>query len=150
MAFDPLQGKDAWQDMMSEKGVNPMTEVAISFRAAADGGGGVWEARVPGGPLAEGPTFESCLHRARKALAERAGGAAAVKVRIEPCLAMDPGVCGGRIHLAGTAISLEHLLNTLAETESFEATLEHFPILCEEDLADALTFAARALGGLVA
>lgn len=121
----------------------------IVFRAAeAAGGTGTWEARAMGAPVARGATFEECLRRAREALAGRAGRPEAFGVRIDPCLVMDPEVLDGRIHLEGTRISLERLLETLAAAQSFEAALEHFPILCEEDLADALAFAARALGGL--
>lgn len=120
----------------------------LFFRTEAAGGPGAWEARAMGVAVAEGATFEECLRRAGEALADRSGRPETLRVRIDPCLVMDPEVLGGRIHLEGTQISLEHLLETLAGAESFARALEHFPILCEEDLADALTFAARALGGL--
>lgn len=98
-------------------------------------------ARVTGGSL------EETLRGMAAALAAD-GEPAELAVRMEPGLAMDAGVCGGRIRFEGTELTVERLLRTLAQEGSLAAVCEHYPILAEADVAAAIEFAARALGGI--
>lgn len=133
-------------------------QATFAFRPAEAGAGvlGRWVATCPeaGGLEVTGTTFEEALRALRAALGcqggdqGRAEAGTALRVRVPPGLAADPDVCGGRLRLEGTEITLALLLETLASEGSFAGVREHFPILGDEDLAGSLRFAARALGGL--
>lgn len=57
----------------------------------------------------------------------------------------DPAVLLGKPCVAGTRISVEHILHELAAGSSMEQLLEDYPRLTAEDVRAALEFAARAV-----
>lgn len=101
-----------------------------------------------GGARVAGGSLEEALRGMASILAESAGGPVELAARIEPGLAMDPGVCGGRVRVEETELTIERLLRTLAQEGSLTAVSEHYPILAEEDVAAAIEFAARVLGSI--
>ncbi|MFH1437808.1 MAG: DUF433 domain-containing protein [Pseudomonadota bacterium] len=57
----------------------------------------------------------------------------------------DPAVMMGKPVIAGTRITVEHILEKLAAGETIEQLLEAHPRLTRETIQAALAFAARAL-----
>ena len=64
---------------------------------------------------------------------------------VEPCVVCDPGVMMGKPVIAGTRITVEHILEKMAAGESIEQILDEHPHLTEEAIRAALAFAAKAL-----
>ena len=56
-----------------------------------------------------------------------------------------PNVMAGKPVVAGTRITVELILERLGAGESAEQLLEPYPRLTEQDIRDAMAFAARAL-----
>ncbi len=59
-----------------------------------------------------------------------------------PRTALDPGVMVGKPVIAGTRITVEHLLRRLAAGRSVDDVLDDHPHLQREDVLAALAFAA--------
>lgn len=57
----------------------------------------------------------------------------------------DPAVMLGKPCIAGTRITVEHLLREMAAGASVDQVLEDYPSVTREDLAAALAFAAEAV-----
>lgn len=57
----------------------------------------------------------------------------------------DADVLFGKPRVAGTRISVERILHSLAAGDSIESILENFPRLKESDIRAALAFAADSL-----
>jgi uncharacterized protein (DUF433 family) len=57
----------------------------------------------------------------------------------------DPAIMLGKPCVAGTRITVEHILRELAAGSTVEQLLQDYPRLNEEDVRAALTFAARAV-----
>ena len=57
----------------------------------------------------------------------------------------DPAVMMGKPVIAGTRITVEHILEKLAAGETIEQLLEAHPRLTRETIQAALEFAAKAL-----
>ena len=63
----------------------------------------------------------------------------------EPRVVCDPGVMMGKPVIAGTRITVEHILEKMAAGESVDQILDEHPHLTEEAIRAALAFAAKAL-----
>jgi uncharacterized protein (DUF433 family) len=63
----------------------------------------------------------------------------------QPLIVSDPAVMMGKPVVAGTRLTVEIILEKLAEGESIELVLEAHPRLTREAVLAALDFAARAL-----
>ena len=57
----------------------------------------------------------------------------------------NPNVMAGKPVVSGTRITVELLLERLAAGETIEQLLESYPRLTEQDIRDALAFAANVL-----
>ncbi|HEX2076952.1 MAG TPA: DUF433 domain-containing protein [Longimicrobium sp.] len=57
----------------------------------------------------------------------------------------DPGVMMGKPVVAGTRITVEHILEELAAGRSVEELLDAYPRLTRDGISAALAFAAEAL-----
>ena len=62
----------------------------------------------------------------------------------------DPKVMFGKPVIAGTRITVEHILESLGAGETVEQLLKAHPRLTREGIEAALTYAAKALGSEVA
>lgn len=58
---------------------------------------------------------------------------------------VDPEILGGKPVLAGTRISVEHILGLLSHGMSEPEIVECYPNLTPEDIREALRYAAAAL-----
>lgn len=58
-------------------------------------------------------------------------------------ITFDPGVMGGKPCIRGMRVTVGNLINLLASGRSTEEILNAFPYLEEEDIKEALTFAAN-------
>lgn len=69
-----------------------------------------------------------------------------------PRIARDPKVMMGKPVIAGTRITVEHVLRCLAAGDSTEHILRNYPQLTEEDIRAAQAFAADYLAheGMIA
>ena len=63
----------------------------------------------------------------------------------KPLIISDPSIMMGKPVVAGTRITVELILDTLAAGESFDQILEAHPQLTRAAIQAALTFAADAL-----
>lgn len=59
-----------------------------------------------------------------------------------PRISINPEVCTGHPHIEGTRITVSSILAHLAGGMSFEVLLQEFPRLTQEDVYEALAFAA--------
>jgi uncharacterized protein (DUF433 family) len=59
----------------------------------------------------------------------------------------DPGTCGGERVFKGTRVTPRTVLASLAEGDSEEEILAHFPHLAADDLPAAMAFAAASAWG---
>lgn len=57
-------------------------------------------------------------------------------------IAVDPHVCHGQAHIAGTRIPVSVILDSLAAGVSTEEILRSYPSLTEEDIRAAIAYAA--------
>jgi uncharacterized protein (DUF433 family) len=57
----------------------------------------------------------------------------------------DPEILGGKPVVAGTRISVEHILGLLAHGMSEAEIAESYPLLTPEDIREALRYAAASL-----
>ena len=57
----------------------------------------------------------------------------------------NPDVMVGKPVVEGTRVTVESILEKLAAGRSFEEVLQAYPRLSQQDIYDALEFAARAL-----
>jgi uncharacterized protein (DUF433 family) len=57
----------------------------------------------------------------------------------------NPNVMAGKPVVAGTRITVELILERLGAGESVEQLLESYPRLSQQDVLDAIAFAAKAL-----
>jgi uncharacterized protein (DUF433 family) len=62
-----------------------------------------------------------------------------------PRIVSDPEVMGGKPVVAGTRITVEHILEKLAAGQTVEQLLDAHPRLTKEAVQAALAFAAEAL-----
>ncbi|MCB9304628.1 MAG: DUF433 domain-containing protein [Lewinellaceae bacterium] len=62
-----------------------------------------------------------------------------------PRIAVDPGVCLGKPHIAGTRITVSAILANMAGGMDIPSLLKEFPRLKEEDILQALAFASSQL-----
>ena len=67
----------------------------------------------------------------------------------EQRITIDPNVCGGRPCIRGQRIRVSDILEMLASGASSEEILEDYPYLEAEDIAAALSFAARQTDHLI-
>ena len=67
----------------------------------------------------------------------------------EQRITIDPNVCGGRPCIRGQRIRVSDILEMLASGASREEILEDYPYLEAEDIAAALSFAARQTDHLI-
>lgn len=58
-------------------------------------------------------------------------------------LQADPAICGGQVCIRGTRIPVSLLLDALAGGESIDDLLRGYPTLTRDDVAAALSYAAR-------
>jgi uncharacterized protein (DUF433 family) len=58
----------------------------------------------------------------------------------------DIGVMGGKACIAGTRITVGAILMQISEGTTFDELLAEYPHLTEEDVAEALRYAAWAVG----
>ena len=66
---------------------------------------------------------------------------------MEPLIRIDPETALGKAVVAGTRITVEHILERLGAGETVEQLLEAHPRLTKEGVRAALSYAARALHG---
>lgn len=59
-------------------------------------------------------------------------------------ISVDPNVCGGRPCIRGTRLRVMDVLDMLAHGASQTQILADYDVLTSEDIAAALTYAARA------
>jgi len=59
-------------------------------------------------------------------------------------IARDPTICGGQPVIKGTRVLVRVLLGYLAQGESVDSILRHFPSIDEEDLRAVIAFAAAS------
>lgn len=57
----------------------------------------------------------------------------------------NPKILNGKPVVAGTRISVEMILESLGAGESIEQLLDQYPRLTQQDVLDAMSFAAAAL-----
>ena len=62
-----------------------------------------------------------------------------------PRIVSDPEIMGGKPVVAGTRITVEHILEKLAAGQTVEQLLDAHPRLTKEAVQAALAFAAEAL-----
>ncbi len=62
-----------------------------------------------------------------------------------PRIAVDPKVCIGKPHVAGTRITVSAILANMAGGMDIPTLLKEFPRLKEEDILQALAFASSQL-----
>ena len=62
-----------------------------------------------------------------------------------PLISIDPAVMTGKPCVAGTRLTVEHLLESLAGSRSFEELLGNYPRLTREGLNAALRYAADSV-----
>ena len=62
-----------------------------------------------------------------------------------PLIVSDPAIMMGKPVVAGTRLTVEHILDELAANTPVEQLLEAHPRLSREAVSAALAFAARAL-----
>ena len=60
-------------------------------------------------------------------------------------ITVEPGKCGGKPCIRGMRITVRRVLEILATFREREAIFQEYPFLEEEDLRQALSFAAAAL-----
>jgi len=65
-------------------------------------------------------------------------------------IASDPGVLGGKPVIAGTRISVQLVLEKLADGWSIDDLLDDYPQLSREQVDAALAYAARRMGSQAA
>jgi uncharacterized protein (DUF433 family) len=71
--------------------------------------------------------------------------------RDHPRIEIDPSVMLGKPVIAGTRVTVEAVLDTLAHAQRMEDVFEAFPGLTQEDVSAALAFAAEHMrAGVVA
>ena len=58
---------------------------------------------------------------------------------------IDPKVCGGKPVIKGTRITVEFILELLANGWSYEEILENYPQLKKEDILEAVRYAVEIL-----
>ena len=58
---------------------------------------------------------------------------------------INPKVCGGKPVIKGTRITVEFILELLANGWSHEEILENYPQLKEEDILEAISYALNVL-----
>jgi uncharacterized protein (DUF433 family) len=63
---------------------------------------------------------------------------------LDPRIAVDPAVCGGRPVVAGTRVRVSDVLDMLADGASIDEITRDFPYLSVADVRACLTFAARS------
>ncbi|MBL8725995.1 MAG: DUF433 domain-containing protein [Planctomycetes bacterium] len=64
-------------------------------------------------------------------------------------ISVDPAVLGGKPCIRGMRISVQRLLEVLAQNPSWDAVRADYPEIEEEDLRQALAFAASLLNDTV-
>ncbi len=57
----------------------------------------------------------------------------------------DPNICGGKPVIKGTRITVEFILELLANGWSYEEILENYPQLKKEDILEAIKYAVEVL-----
>lgn len=62
-----------------------------------------------------------------------------------PHISVNPEVCTGRPHIIGTRITIASILAHLAGGMNIETMLQEFPRLRQEDIYEALAFAASQM-----
>jgi uncharacterized protein (DUF433 family) len=60
-------------------------------------------------------------------------------------IVFQPGVLGGKPIVRGTRISVEFILELIADGGSITEIAQNYPMLTEEDIRQAIQFAAAAL-----
>lgn len=58
---------------------------------------------------------------------------------------VDPNICGGKPVIKGTRITVEFILELLANGWSYEEILENYPQLKREDILEAIRYAVEVL-----
>ena len=58
-------------------------------------------------------------------------------------LVNDPEVCSGKLTAKGTRVLVDEILGTLADTDSTDEVLRHYPSLKREHVRAALSYAAE-------
>ena len=58
---------------------------------------------------------------------------------------IDPEICGGKPVIKGTRITVELILELLANGWSYDEILENYPQLKKEDILEAIRYAADIL-----
>ena len=58
---------------------------------------------------------------------------------------VNPNICGGKPVIKGTRITVEFILELLANGWSYEEILENYPQLKKEDILEAIRYAAEVL-----
>ena len=64
-------------------------------------------------------------------------------------IAVDPEILGGKPHVLGTRLSVERVLEVLAQYTDRAALISDYPGLDEESIRQVLAFAAATVGGRV-
>ena len=57
----------------------------------------------------------------------------------------DPEILGGKPTVAGTRISVEHILGLLSNGMSVSEIVESYPVLTTENIREVLSYASQAL-----
>lgn len=58
---------------------------------------------------------------------------------------VNPNICGGKPVIKGTRITVEFILELLANGWSYEEILENYPQLKKEDILEAIRYAVEVL-----
>jgi len=58
---------------------------------------------------------------------------------------VNPNICGGKPVIKGTRITVEFILELLANGWSYEEVLENYPQLKKEDILEAIRYAVEVL-----
>jgi len=58
---------------------------------------------------------------------------------------VNPDICGGKPVIKGTRITVEFILELLANSWSYEEILENYPQLKKEDILEAIRYAVEVL-----
>ncbi len=58
---------------------------------------------------------------------------------------VNPNICGGKPVIKGTRITVEFILELLANGWSYEGILENYPQLKKEDILEAIRYAVEVL-----
>ena len=58
---------------------------------------------------------------------------------------IDPEICGGKPVIKGTRITVEFILELLANGWSYDEILENYPQLKKEDILEAIRYAVEVL-----